>query len=378
MIKKFKRVGVNLLVTAVLISAAPQSTYATLDTSRQEINSPSDWAKSEIKVAKRVDLVPERIEGDYKENITREEFSELAVKLYESLSRRKVSQQIDNPFYDTDNEMVIIASQLGLVEGKGKGRFAPEDEITREEASVILFNTLQAAKPRYEYDSLAHDFKDNDLVSNWANDAIGYLYGVEVINGNGNRKFNPKGSTSREEAIILATRVHEKVTESESSSRGQLNVSRRIVEAEEKSLDIAEVDSSIEDAVSIIEENSQKTKLKNLISNELGKPYKYGATGPNSYDCSGLTSSLFKKMGISIPRVSRNQLNAGTPVSRNELEYGDLILFARDGKNINHVGIYVGDGQFVHSPQTGDVVRYASLETGYYNRSYYAARRILN
>lgn len=364
MINKFKKLGVGLLVTVVLASVGPQNTYAIEDTRTQGLSDSSEWAKSGIKVAKKVDLVPEKIQGNYKENITREEFSELAVNLYESLSRRKVSQQIDNPFIDTDNEMVIIANQLGLVEGKGGGRFSPEEEITREEASVVVYSTLKAAKPRYEYDSLGHDFKDNHMVSNWASDAVGYLYGVEVINGNGNKKFEPKGSTSREEAITLVTRLHEKVTESESSSRGQLNVSRRV--------------EKIEEIEEVIEDNSQRTKLENLIAQELGKPYKYGAAGPNSYDCSGLTSSLFKKMGVSIPRVSRDQLSAGTPVSRNELEYGDLILFARDGKRINHVGIYVGDGNFVHSPQTGDVVRIASLDTGYYNRSYYAARRILN
>src|SRR5699024_2646703 len=121
------------------------------------------------------------------------------------------------------------------------------------------------------------------------------------------------------------------------------------------------------------QEDSERDKLKELISKELGKPYQYGATGPNSYDCSGLTYSIFGQLGISIPRVSRDQIKAGVQVAKSDLEYGDLILFARDGKNINHVGIYVGDGQFVHSPQTGDVVKVSTLSSGYYANSYYAA-----
>jgi len=71
------------------------------------------------------------------------------------------------------------------------------------------------------------------------------------------------------------------------------------------------------------------------------------------------------------------QATAGTYVSREDLRYGDLVFFARDGKNINHVGIYVGNGEFVHAPQTGDVVKKSTLLSGYYNRCYYTARRVI-
>jgi cell wall-associated NlpC family hydrolase len=87
--------------------------------------------------------------------------------------------------------------------------------------------------------------------------------------------------------------------------------------------------------------------------------------------------SLYGKLGFSLPRVARDQAKAGTYVSKEELTYGDLVFFARDGKNINHVGIYVGDGEFVHSPETGDVVKKSTLLSGYYAKGYYTARRVI-
>ena len=92
-------------------------------------------------------------------------------------------------------------------------------------------------------------------------------------------------------------------------------------------------------------------------------------------DCSGCCISY---MQAGIPaRTARDQAGAGTYVSKEDLQYGDLVLFARDGKNINHVGIYVGDGKMVHSPQTGDVVKKTTIMSGYYERCYYTARRVI-
>jgi len=337
----------------IIIAITANITYADSDLSQTNNNIPSNWAKAEIDKAIKINIIPEKIQSEYKNNITREEFSEVVVNLYEALSGKEGTLQGENPFSDTKNTKVRIANNLGIVKGIGDGKFAPHDAITRQEISVMLYRTLQVTKPGYDYsNSYEHLFADYDMISSWAREAVGYLYGIEVTNGIGDNLFYPLGNTSREEAIVLAKRMHDKVL----VSKDNLIASR--------------------DGTSR-KENDMNLKLAKLLAQEMGKPYKWGGTGPDSYDCSGLVYSIYGKLGISLPRVARDQAKIGTYISKEKLEYGDLVFFARDGKNIHHVGIYVGDGMMVHSPQTGDVVKKITIMSGYYERCYYTARRII-
>jgi cell wall-associated NlpC family hydrolase len=89
---------------------------------------------------------------------------------------------------------------------------------------------------------------------------------------------------------------------------------------------------------------------------QLGKPYEWGAAGPDTFDCSGLTMWAWAKAGVSLPHHSGSQYNQGTHVSQSELRPGDLVFF---GSPIHHVGIYVGNGNMINAPETGDVVKVA-------------------
>ncbi|MCZ2811231.1 C40 family peptidase [Modestobacter sp. VKM Ac-2979] len=90
-----------------------------------------------------------------------------------------------------------------------------------------------------------------------------------------------------------------------------------------------------------------------------GKPYVWGATGPNSYDCSGLVKYSYAAAGVNLPRSSRQQAASGRAVSRGELQPGDLIAYYSP---VSHIGIYIGNGQMVHAPTSGDVVKVASID----------------
>jgi len=96
----------------------------------------------------------------------------------------------------------------------------------------------------------------------------------------------------------------------------------------------------------------------------LGAPYVWAASGPNSFDCSGFTSFVYRQVGISLPHSSRAQINCGARVSRGDLQPGDLVFF---GSPIHHVGLYVGGGQMIDAPYTGANVRYDSVFTGSYS-----------
>ncbi|MET7827963.1 NlpC/P60 family protein [Streptomyces sp. NPDC005386] len=91
---------------------------------------------------------------------------------------------------------------------------------------------------------------------------------------------------------------------------------------------------------------------------QIGKPYVWGATGPDSYDCSGLTQAAWKAAGVSLPRVTYDQVNAGTTVSLTDAKPGDLVFFYDD---ISHVGLYIGNGMMIHAPKPGAYVREESI-----------------
>jgi peptidoglycan DL-endopeptidase CwlO len=109
---------------------------------------------------------------------------------------------------------------------------------------------------------------------------------------------------------------------------------------------------------------------------QLGDPYRWGASGPDTFDCSGLTSSSYRAAGVAIPRVSRAQWGAGPHVAVANLLPGDLVFYADnpgDPATIHHVGMYIGNGLMVHAPHTGDVVRVASI----WRESFAGATRIV-
>ncbi len=100
----------------------------------------------------------------------------------------------------------------------------------------------------------------------------------------------------------------------------------------------------------------------------VGVPYVYGGSTPSGFDCSGFVKYVFAHFGVNLPRTSYSQMNVGTPVTREELQPGDLVVFRGGG----HVGIYCGNNMYIHAPQTGRTVTVEEM-----NRTLYCARRIL-
>ena len=117
---------------------------------------------------------------------------------------------------------------------------------------------------------------------------------------------------------------------------------------------------------------SHYTGVVGIAMRFLGTPYVWGGSTPSGFDCSGFVMYVYAQVGVSLPHSSYAQYGAGVPVSQGDLQPGDLVFF--DG--LGHVGIYIGGGQFIHSPHTGDVVKISSL-TGWYASTYVGARRIV-
>jgi cell wall-associated NlpC family hydrolase len=105
--------------------------------------------------------------------------------------------------------------------------------------------------------------------------------------------------------------------------------------------------------------NSRAAQAVAYAYGAIGKPYVWGATGPGSYDCSGLTQAAWRSAGVSLPRTTYTQINAGARVPRSRLAPGDLVFFY---SGVSHVGLYIGGGQMIHAPRPGAPVRVAPID----------------
>ncbi len=131
---------------------------------------------------------------------------------------------------------------------------------------------------------------------------------------------------------------------------------------------------SIGDRTVAVDGRSVLSKAQNY----LGTPYRLGGTTAKGLDCSGLVYTVYRALGISLPRTSRAQAGFGASVSRNELIKGDLVFFKTGkGSRVSHVGIYAGSGEFIHASTRSRRVKYDRLDNQYFRNRYVTARRVL-
>ena len=123
-------------------------------------------------------------------------------------------------------------------------------------------------------------------------------------------------------------------------------------------------------------ENAQAGRAADHALAMVGAPYRYGGVNPEGFDCSGLVHYSFSKAGLSLPRDTRSLRRVGVQIDLNDLAKGDLVFFDQEGKKSSHVGIYLGDGQFVHAPSTGGKVRADKIDLTYWRKHFTEARRI--
>ena len=107
----------------------------------------------------------------------------------------------------------------------------------------------------------------------------------------------------------------------------------------------------------------------------VGVPYHFGGADLQGFDCSGLAVYAYAHAGVEIPRTARQQQRAARPVPLDALSPGDLVFFRIRSRHINHVGVYAGDGRFVHAPRSGETVSYGSLRDPYYHKHLAGAGR---
>ena len=164
-----------------------------------------------------------------------------------------------------------------------------------------------------------------------------------------------------------------KIYESTSSTNNELDSNSQTTETNNQN---SNVNSSTSVSNSTTSTNSKMDKAIELLKQQLGKPYVWGDEGPDSFDCSGLVQYIYKNaLGKDLPRVSYDQSKVGQAVSREDLQPGDLVFFdTMDKGKVSHVGMYIGNNEFIHAANSKKGVIKSTL-TGYYDKKFINARR---
>lgn len=195
-----KRVFVVSLIFFVFIAIISARSHA--------LRTASSWARVAVDGMEQNGIADQRILGNLRQSISREEFALLIVNLYQKSSSRPLKQPKEEPFQDiaasSYHREIVQAYELGLVKGVGEGKYNPKGAITRQEIAVLLYNTLKTLAPNDSFD-IVDDliFQDNSEIAHWARSAIVCLYKKNIMKGTGNLRIDPKGNTTREQALTL-------------------------------------------------------------------------------------------------------------------------------------------------------------------------------
>ena len=401
----------------------------------------ASWFAGDYTEMHQLGLMPPSFEGlDLTQDITRLEMCRLAVQAFEKITKDSIQPARTDYFTDTSDPVVMQAFEHGIVSGYPDGTFKPDKKLTRQEFFQIIQNFCNAAAFRPTGDGVdMSKFTDFGKVANWAANAAkicykcGYVYGTATNNGS---VLKPESNTSRQEAMAMFLRCYKGLNEyyyglvlsakvqpdagsenvtvenyndtlyvntqilnvrdswsANSTLVGTLNNGAPVTVTGKCSNgwyrinyngNIAYVTGSYLRNGSGVAENPTVTgsgrgvEIANFVMQFVGYPYVYAGASPETgFDCSGLMYYCLNHFGYSMNRVADDQMNQGTPVGRDQLQVGDLVFFGY-GDYADHVGMYIGGGNFVHASTPSSGVRIDSLDQTYYVNKYVGARRIIN
>lgn len=177
---------------------------------------PSNWAVSEVEAAMNAGLVP-ALTGNpgFTDAITREQFAELVVQSVEVMLDRELEAAPSNTFSDSGNESVLKASQTGIVNGVGEGKFEPKTTTNREQIATMIFRAIRYIETESgktiapNAGSLA-GFTDKDSVSSWATEGVGTLAANNIMNGTSATELSPAEACTVEQSILLCYRLYDR------------------------------------------------------------------------------------------------------------------------------------------------------------------------
>ena len=421
-----------LAVSCLVLAAAPVMAAGS--------GSYSPWFDAEYREMQALGLIPKEFAGlDLTQTITRGEMCLLAVHAAELITGNVIEPARTDYFSDTSDLTILKAYEHGIVNGYLDGTFKPDNNITREEFFKIISNFCLASTLSMQADDFSlSNFRDAAKVGAWAQDCTKCCVKYGYVNGSPKEDglyLMPGGTASRQEAMAMFLRCYKalreyydgKVTavvvvdETCYVTADSLNVRNECSTVSNKSIigklqkgDSVKVIARINDDWTCIkygsgqafvsgkylskekpqtpaapdpddpteptptpDGSSKAVEIANFVLSYRGYSYVWGGTSPTQgFDCSGLMYYCLRQYGYSMNRVADDQMDQGYPVAKDELAVGDLVFFGY-GDYADHVGMYIGDGNFVHAANPSAGVRVNSLDETYYKNKYIGARRII-
>lgn len=420
-------------------------------------NKYSSWFKTNYDEINQLGLMPASFNGlDLTKDITRGEMCELAVYAFEKATGNDIDLSNENftGFTDTNDENIVKAHLYGIVNGYEDGSFRPNQLLTRQEFFKLIENfcTAAAFSPTAA-DGALNGFADANKISSWAKESaqicVSYSYVQGTKLGNGTY-LNPKGNTSRQEAMTMFLRCYKTIqwfydenVKSATVVVDQINlnvtvtsVSKTMYVCQSGSINVRDSWTTGSTKVGELSYNASVTvtgittttsdghqwyrikykgitayvradllsdkkdstvtpggstgngggtvsgsgaasEIANFAMSFIGYSYVWGGKSPSTgFDCSGLMYYVLTNYGYKMNRVANDQMSQGTYVSRSDLQVGDLVFFGY-GNYANHVGMYIGGGNFVHASTPSTGVRINSLDESYYKTRFLCGRRII-
>lgn len=320
----------------------------------------SSWAVMEVSEMQELGMIPSCLDGcNMSLAITRAQMCAIALCAFNRLSGEAYAATGAQHFSDTDDEAVNAAFELGIVNGDGDGTFRPDSPLSREEFFQIMSNFMQVfSYSRKDAPSISLSFyADGGRVSSWARPATRLMIYIGAVRGDGKR-LNPQSETSIEEAIAVFLRCY------------KYTVSWR---------------ETYPDGEEIAPELSIRDDITTFARSHEGCAYTYGGVGPDAFDCSGFVLYVYKHFGYSFSRGAQEQYRDGRALTMEQLRPGDLVFFSSysdidysNFRNITHVGLYLGDGAFIHASNPTRGVVIDSLWSGYYYQHFFGGCCILD